>query len=36
MNRWARENSSLGSMINPDADETLADVTKALGAAYED
>ena len=36
MNRWARENSSLGSMINPDADEALADVTKALGAAYED
>ena len=36
MNRWARENSSLGSMINPDADEALADVTKALGVAYED
>lgn len=36
MNRWARENSSLGSMINPDADEALADVTKALGEAYED
>lgn len=36
MNKWARENSSLGSMINPDADEALADVTKALGAAYED
>lgn len=35
MNQWARENSSLGSIINPDADETLADVTKAIGAAYE-
>ena len=35
MNQWARENSSLGSMINPDADEILADVTKAIGAAYE-
>lgn len=35
MNQWARENSSLGSMINPDADEALADVTKAIGAAYE-
>lgn len=36
MNQWARENSSLGSMINPDADETLADVTKAIGSAYEE
>ena len=36
MNKWARENSSLGSMINPDADEELANITKAIGAAYED
>jgi hypothetical protein len=36
MNKWARENTELGTMLNPAAEESLVDLTKALGKAWED
>lgn len=36
MNKWAREHTIFGNMVNPAAAEELVDITKALGRAYED
>lgn len=36
MNKWAKDNTMLGTMLNPDATEDLIDYSKALGKAYED
>lgn len=36
MNRWARKNSMLGSMINPDAEEELSDYSVAMSKAFQE
>lgn len=36
LNKWVKDNTMLGTMINPDAEETLGQYHKALSAAYED
>ena len=36
MNKWAKDNTMLGTMINPDATEDLINYSAALGKAYEE
>lgn len=36
LNKWVKDNTMLGTMINPDAEETLSQYHKALTTAYED